>query len=519
MGKIIRRLSLVSSLTLLSRFLGLARDVLFFGCFGASLLGEAFILAFTFPNLFRRMLGEGTLSSAFIPVFAETLRAKSKERALALLNQVTSRLFIFLGGGSLLIAIFSYYASFSGFFEEAKWIEGAYLNSITFGYVVFICTSAILVGALNSTGRFFEGAFSPVILNFFMISAMITGKFFLNCNLLELAVFLSLSVVIAGLVQLALPWHKLRTSMNWKWKMTITGSDEMDQIKSLFWVGALGAAVGQINILVSRFFAYSLDESGGLSYLFLSSRLVELPLGVFAIAITTVFFPEMAKAASGGERAKFIDSVYRGFRLTLGITIPAAAGLAFLAKPILIALFQWGEFGEGEVKAASEILMIASVGLPFYAISTFLVKVYHSKKKMILPFQAAIISLLANLGFSLLLIEEYQVHGLAWSNVFAAILQTIYLAIRMDEIPVSVFFLNQPIQIPSIIFSVGVMSGTLYFSNQEILNSYTKFGSVLYLLAIIPVGVIVYGLMLLILGFPELKGLFKRTVRHKGFKL
>ena len=91
-----------------------------------------------------------------------------------------------------------------------------------------------------------------------MISAMITGKFFINCNLLELAVFLSLSVVIAGLVQLALPWHKLKKSMNWKWKMTITGSDEMDQIKSLFWVGALGAAVGQINILVSRFFAYSL---------------------------------------------------------------------------------------------------------------------------------------------------------------------------------------------------------------------------------------------------------------------
>ena len=111
MAKLIGHLSLVSSLTLLSRFLGLARDVLFFGCFGASLLGEAFILAFTFPNLFRRMLGEGSLSSAFIPVFTETLKSKAKEKALGLLNQVISRLFVFLGGASVLICLISFFAS------------------------------------------------------------------------------------------------------------------------------------------------------------------------------------------------------------------------------------------------------------------------------------------------------------------------------------------------------------------------------------------------------------------------
>ena len=504
---------MVSSLTLLSRFLGLARDVLFFGCFGASLLGEAFILAFTFPNLFRRMLGEGTLSSAFIPVFTETLKAKSKERALTLLNQVTSRLFIFLGGGTVVICILSYHLSISGFFTEAKWVEGAFLNSLSFGYVVLICTSAILVGALNSTGRFFEGAFSPVVLNLFMISAMIAGKFFFGLSLKELAVFLCLSVVFAGVFQLALPWKKLKDSMDWKWEMTVTGSDEMDQIKSLFWVGALGAAVGQINILVSRFFAYSLDESGGLSYLFLSSRLVELPLGVFAIAITTVFFPEMAKAVSMGEKSKFLDSINRGLRLTAGITIPAAAGLALLAEPILMVLFQWGEFGGEQVKAASEILLIASLGLPFYAISTFLVKVYHSKKTMNLPLQAAIISLLSNLAFSFLLIGEYQVHGLAWANVLAAIMQTVYLIFRMEEIPVNAFGVNKPIQLPSIILSTAGMSGILYFANQNFLLPSTKFGSVLYLIAVIPLGVIIYGLCLFLLRFPELKAVARKLFR------
>ena len=505
MVKLIGRLSLVSSLTLLSRFLGLGRDILFFGCFGASLLGEAFILAFTFPNLFRRMLGEGTLSSAFIPVFTETLKAKSKEKALDLLNQVTSRLYIFLGGGSVLICILSYYLSVSGFFTEAKWVEGAFLNSLSFGYVTFICVSAILVGALNSKGSFFEGAFSPVILNFFMISAMIVGKFFFGFSLHELAVLLCFSVVFAGVIQLALPWQSLMVSMGWKWKMTLKGSKEMDQIKSLFWIGALGAAVGQVNILVSRFFAYSLDESGGLSYLFLSSRLVELPLGVFAIAITTVLFPEMARAVSGGDKSHFIDTIYRGLRLTAGVTVPAALGLALLAQPILTVLFQWGEFGEGEVKAGSEILLIASLGLPFYAISTFLVKVYHSKKMMNLPLHAAIISLCTNLLLSILLIGEYQVHGLAWANVLAAIIQTGYLAIRLEEIPFQAFGLKQPIRLPSILLSTGFMSGVLYFANQNILVSSNKLESTVYLIAVIPVGAFICGISLLIFGFPELK--------------
>lgn len=509
MGKLIGRLSLVSSLTLLSRLLGLARDILFFGCFGASLVGEAFILAFTFPNLFRRMLGEGTLSSAFIPVFAETIKVKSKEKAFNLLNQVTSRLVVFLGVGSLLICLLSYLASISWVFDDAKWNEGAFLNSISFGYVMFICVSAILVGALNSTGRFFEGAFSPVILNVCMISAMIGGKFFFDLSLSELAVFLCLSVLLAGTIQLALPWMKLQSSIGWKWRMTFTGSEEMDQIKALFWVGALGAAVGQINILVSRFFAYSLDESGGLSYLFLSSRLVELPLGVFAIAITTVLFPEMAKAVSAGEKGKFVDSICRGVRLTAAITIPAAAGLAFLAEPILTALFQWGEFGSEEVKDASGILLIASIGLPFYAISTFLVKVYHSKKRMNLPLQAAIISLLANLTFSILFIGEYQVHGLAWANVLAAVMQTAYLAFRLEEIPIHTFFFNKPLQIPSVLLSAGFMSGILWFLNQSILVSLTKFGSMLHLLIAIPAGIFVFGASLFFLGFPELRAVLK----------
>ena len=509
MGKVLGRLSLVSSLTLFSRFLGLARDVLFFGCFGASLVGEAFILAFTFPNLFRRMLGEGTLSSAFIPVFTETLR-ESKAKALDLLNQVTSRLFIFLGVITLIVSLFSYYASGLVWVGETKWANGLFLNSISFGYVVLICSSAIMVGALNSTGRFFEGAFSPILLNLCMISSMLLGKYFLRMEISDVAILLCFSVLIAGVLQLFLPWLKLKSEMGWRWQISMSDTKEMSQIKALFWVGALGAAVGQVNILISRFLAYSLEESGGLSYLFLSSRLVELPLGVFAIAISTVLFPEMAKTAGGVNRAKFWESVCTGLRLTAGITIPAAMGLAFLSAPILTALFQWGEFGTEEVGQAKGILIISSMGLPFYAISTFLVKVYHSKKNMKLPLQAAVVSMLTNLLLSLLLISDYQVHGLAWANVLAAALQSVYLAIRLEELRLKEILSNRPFFTYSIILSTSLMALFLWVADYLYLGPVTKIECIIFLLIMIPLSVMVYGRSLFFFGFPEASSLMNR---------
>jgi putative peptidoglycan lipid II flippase len=253
-----------------------------------------------------------------------------------------------------------------------------------------------------------------------------------------------------------------------------------------------------------------LDESGGLSYLFLSSRLVELPLGVFAIAITTVFFPEMARAVSGGNRSKFLDSVYRGLRLTAGITIPAAVGLALLAEPILTTLFEWGEFGKEEVQDASVILLIASFGLPFYSISTFLVKVYHSKKMMNIPLQAAIISLSANLLFSVLLIGDFQVEGLAWANVLAAIMQTFYLILRLDELSLKTLLGNQPLYLFTVLLSATCMGLIIWLAEDVLFVPGNKVENILYLFVTIPSGVLTYGIFLSILRFPESRKLIEK---------
>lgn len=502
MSKIAKNLSLVSLLTMASRILGLLRDILFFSAFGASIFGEAFILAFTIPNLFRRMLGEGTLSSAFIPVYAEA-KKKSVSLAFGLMNKVLGRLLLGLSVLILLVVSLSYGAAQSGWFESEKWTNGSLLNSITFGYVLFICASAIMVGALNTRGSFFAGALSPILLNLSMISTLAFFGLGLGWSGLGLATVLCVSVLVAGVIQFLLPFLQLRLADGWCWKFDLGRSEELDRIKKIFWVGAMGAAVVQINVLVSRFLAYSLDEQGGVSYLFLASRLIELPLGVFAIAISTVLFPELAKAATESSPKKYMDYFFRGFRMTLAVTLPAAVGLGLLAEPILSVLFEWGQFGSTQVKSASTVLLISSLGLPLYAVSAFMVKAFHSQKKMIHPLRAALISLIANAVLSVWLMQDHGVYGLALANVLAAFIQTVYLITKTEGFVFLTFIQKQPLFFLPILFSSLLMGVILYLLNDWITLPTGKGSDIAKLFLFIPMGAFFYFLFCYASRVPE----------------
>ena len=206
MAGLSKNISMVSGLTVLSRLLGLLRDVLFFTCFGVSLIGDAFILAFTIPNLFRRMLGEGTLSSAFIPVYTEKIKDGLREKAQQILNQVLSRLMLFLLTLSMVVCFLSWITSSYGWLESLKWSNGLFLNSFIFPYVFLICVSAIMVGALNSHGKFFAGAFSPIILNISMIGSLALFYFVFSQRELDLALALCYAVILGGVLQMAWSW-------------------------------------------------------------------------------------------------------------------------------------------------------------------------------------------------------------------------------------------------------------------------------------------------------------------------
>ncbi len=501
---ILANLSLVSSATLLSRVLGLLRDILFFAVFATSIYGEAFLLAFTIPNLFRRMLGEGTLSSAFIPVFSGLISKSEQKSAWSLLNQTLTRLLTYLGILTMVVCFLSWAIFEFEFFTKTKWLVASLLNCTTFSYALLICGASLLIASLNVRGKFIEGASSPIILNSVLIIFLISGILFQISNLFHFAFLLGIGVLLAGISQFLLPWLSLKKNTDWKWQIDFNKSEALLEVNALFWVGAFGAAVAQINILISRFLAYSLEDPGGVSLLYISARLIELPLGIFAIALSTVLFPELAKSSNLGENSEYQKSFFFGLRLICALTIPATIGLYFLPDLIIGVLFQWNNFGSSEVSQATEVLKIAAWTIPAYAISTFLVKALHSKKRMKAPFHAALVSLFVNTILSILLMSDLGVIGLSIANLVAAYAQCVFLASKC-EFSFNAVFDSKRIDLPRILISVLSLVCVLISGRMILDGGSDKLEMVLQLACLLILGILSYMSTLFVLKFEWFK--------------
>ena len=410
--------------TLASRLLGLVRDVLLFASLGTGALNSAFILAFTLPNLFRRLLGEGALTSSSIPVLAASLERGGTGEAFRLLNGILVR----LGGGLLLLQviglpIFFLLRSVPG--VSGRWHLGAELSQYLFPYMIFICLGALICGMLNVLGRFGVAAFNQVWLNLTMIGAMVGGLIFFSLDGMARVLLISLGVLAGGVLQLALPAGALFRE-GWRPHLYGTAHEDLGKVMRLFLPGLLGAAIFQLNILVSRFLAFSLDDTAT-GLLYLASRLVELPLGVFAIAVTTVVFPELSRLSALKSEEAFATIYTRGLSLILMITLPAALGLILLAGPILGFLFEWGFFTASDVRAAIPVLMVAATGLPFFAWSTLLTRAWYARQEMRIPVYLAGGNLLLNLVLGLILMRVFGAAGLALANTLSAALHCLAL--------------------------------------------------------------------------------------------
>jgi putative peptidoglycan lipid II flippase len=474
---------------------------LFFAVFATSFYGEAFLLAFTIPNLFRRMLGEGTLSSAFIPVFSGLFSRGKEKLAWSLLNQTLSRLFLYLGAFSMVVCFLSWAIFNSDYLNQEKWQIASFLNVSTFSYALFICSASLLIAALNVKDRFLEGATSPIVLNSILIGILFFGIIFEIQDLFVFATLLGFGVLLSGIFQLLIPWVSLKIKSEWNWAFDYNKSESFMEVKALFWIGAFGAAVSQINILISRFLAYSLEDSGGVSLLYLASRLVELPLGIFAIALSTVLFPELARTAGLGNERGYQKAFFLGLRVIFALTIPAACALYMIPELIIGVLFEWNNFGSTEVLKASSVLKVAAWTIPAYASSTFFVKALHSQKRMDAPFHAAVVSLLVSLCFSLLLMSEFGVLGLAFANLIAAYSQCVFLAFKCEFLSIRAIFDSRKVDMLRILISVVFLALILGFGSSILESSKDKFFQCLQLTLLILIGISSYVAMLFILKF------------------
>ena len=268
--------------------------------------------------------------------------------------------------------------------------------------------------------------------------------------------------------------------------------------------GIFGASVIQINILISRLLAYSLDESA-VSVLYLASRLMELPLGIFTIAVATVFFPLLARAVSDRDKRAFASSFAKGMRLVIGISLPAGIGLIILGEPIL-ELFRWGEFSSENAARTVSLVAIYGFGLPFYSAATFAIRGLHACKDMKSPVRIAGLCLLVNLVCGVVLMQFLGAAGLAISNVLAAIVQSacLWRALTGDrsefnDFPLSNTFLK--------VLGAGVLMGFFCVIGDQTLLSFNLIGKEYALATIcllIPCCAAIYFAVLYLLGFEEL---------------
>ncbi|MFW5635618.1 MAG: murein biosynthesis integral membrane protein MurJ [Thermodesulfobacteriota bacterium] len=421
-----RAAGVVGGATLMSRLLGFVRDMVIAGFFGAGMRSDAFFVAFRIPNLMRRLFAEGTLSVAFIPVFTEYLTEKGKPEAIRLacaalrFTAALLVLVVILGmwASPVLVRVFA-----PGFIDDPIQFEMTVgMTRLMFPYLFFICLTALCMGVLNSLGHFAGPALAPILLNI----AIIFAAFFISPNLAEPITGLAWGVLIGGLLQLAFQAPFLVRHGVHLFQRARFFHPALSRIGNTLLPAVLGAAVYQINVLVGTLLA-SLLPRGSVSYLYYADRLVQFPLGIFAVAMATAVLPSLSRQAAAGDMAGLRDTFAHTLRLVFFITLPAMVGLIVLREPIIGLLFQRGAFDARAVRATADALLFYSLGLPAFSGVRIVASAFYALQDTRTPMKTAVVAIGFNLFLGVMLMGPMGHGGLALATSSASILNLVLL--------------------------------------------------------------------------------------------
>jgi len=516
-----RDMAKTASWTMVSRVLGLFRDQLTAAIFGASAVGAAFLFAFQIPNLFRRLLGEGALTAAIVPVLADKTAREGKAAAFGFLNHVLRRILpgmiglTLLGvGGALLWA-----------FVRPADANVAILTAACMPYMPLVCVAALFTSAVNLSGRFGLAEIASGLLNLCMIVGL--GLFGLSADTeMGKAGWLCAGALAGGTLQLLIPLQGLRQE-GWR-----SGPGQVDPVawrtlSVAFLPAALGAGIQQINFLVSRGLAFKVSDAG-LTYYYIANRIVELPIGLFSASIAVVMFPALAMAFAQGDRPALARNYARGLRLILAVNVAAAFGLAVLAGPIVQLLFEFGKFTPEHCAATSRLLVLFAVAMPFYAMISLATRALNvagqTRVTLIAALHALTINFLGSLGAIML---GYGVEGLAIANAASTIWQ--YLVLRHYLKRLAPEFLAEPMLKPALLvlfgsFLLGVIAyqATAWIHLQGFNHLPEKLNLGLSMLLGGGVAMVAYAIYLYLLRYPErdlLRGFVNKLLRPTGYQL
>ncbi len=382
--------------TLLSRVMGFVRDIMIASYLGTGPVAEAFLVAFSLPNMFRRFFAEGAFNMAFIPIFAKKLEGDDNPAQFAQ-DAFVGMAFLLTAFTTIgIIAMPALVAAMaSGFMADERFDLAVTYGRIAFPYILFISLSALLSGVLNATGRFVAAAAAPVLLNVIFIAALIITALVMDPTQFDIGRSLAWAVPIGGIAQLALVFIAARRA---GFPMRLRLPKLTPDLKRLALIAAPAALAGgvvQINLLVGRQVASFFD--GAVAWLNYADRLYQLPLGVVGIAIGVVLLPDLSRRLRAGDDVGGRDAFNRASELSLALTIPASVALMVIPVPLVSVLFERGAFTSADTAATAMAVAIYGLGLPAFVLQKTLQPLFFAREDTKRPFYYALAAMVINL--------------------------------------------------------------------------------------------------------------------------
>jgi putative peptidoglycan lipid II flippase len=463
---LLRPLFAVSSLTMVSRVLGYARDFFIARYFGASLATDAFVVAFKLPNLLRRMFAEGAFSQAFVPILAGYRNANSPEDTRALIDSVGTLLFLALvvtAALGIVAAPLIVYLTAPGFAAvPEKFALTVQLLRITFPYILFISLVALAAGILNTWNRFSVPAITPALLNVsFIVGAVFFAPYF-DPPVLVLA----WAVFAGGVLQLAFQVPFLvRLGLLPRWRLDLSHPG-LRRVLVLMAPALFGVSVSQISLVINQIFA-SFLVTGSVSWLYYADRLMELPAGVLGVAVGTILLPSLSKYHAQANEAEYARLLDWGLRITILLAVPSAVGLAVLALPMIASLFHYGRFSVEDAWMTQSALVAYSIGLVGIIMVKILAPGFYARQNVMTPVKIGLFTLLATQAMNFAFIGPLRHAGLALAIGLGACLNAglLYWMLRKADIyrPMP----GWPVFLLKVAASVGFMAVVLFTTMGE----------------------------------------------------
>jgi putative peptidoglycan lipid II flippase len=499
---LLRALATVSSLTMVSRVLGFARDFFIARAFGAGLATDAFFVAFRLPNLLRRLFAEGAFSQAFVPVLGEYKNRTSPEEVRTLLDGVATLLLVALvltAAAGVVAAPLIVYVTAPGFAADpGKFGLTVAMLRIVFPYIAFMSLVAFAAGVLNTWNRFSVPAITPALLN---VSFIVGALFFADAFEPPVLV-LAWAVFAGGVLQLALQIPALmRLGLLPRWRLDFKHAG-VRRVLKLMAPAAFGVSISQISLVINTIFA-SFLVTGSVSWLYYADRLMEFPAGVLGVAVGTILLPSLSKYHADANHEEYARLLDWGLRITVLLAVPAAAALAVLSLPFIATLFHYGRFSAHDAWMTQQALVAYSIGLVGMILVKILAPGFYARQNIVTPVKIGVLTLLATQAMNLAFIGPLKHAGLALAIGLGACLNAglLYGILRRRRI-----YSPQPgwpVFLLKVAASVGLMAVVLFTTMGE--TSWWLSASwrlkVPAALGLVALGAAVYGGCLLAFGF------------------